>query len=96
MTRAHSINATEGVRSDARRTAAAPGIARWLCLAASPTFALMAWSAAHDAPPMVLCSSGWSILPLGGMSAMYLLMSLFHLSPWLKLSSGHPPENTNR
>jgi hypothetical protein len=65
----------------------APGAAGWLALAASPTFALMAWIAA---PPMLLCSSGSSILPIDGMTAMYLLMSLFHLSPWLKLASVRP------
>ena len=60
-----------------------------LALAASPTFALMALVAADDAP-MALCSAGSSMLPMSGMTAMYLLMSLFHLSPWLKLASGRP------
>ena len=41
-------------------------------------------------PSIALCSSGSSILPIDGMTAMYLLMSLFHLSPWLKLASGRP------
>jgi hypothetical protein len=36
---------------------------------------------------MTLCSSGSSVPPIDGMTAMYLLMSLFHLSPWLKLAS---------
>jgi hypothetical protein len=33
------------------------------------------------------------LLPIGSMVWMYLLMSLFHLSPWLKLFSGRtqPP-----
>ena len=66
------------------------GVAGWLALAASPTFALMAWIAANDTHPMALCSSGSSHLPIGGMTAMYLLMSLFHVSPWLKLASGRP------
>jgi hypothetical protein len=33
--------------------------------------------------------------PLGGMALMYLLMSLFHAAPWLKLVSGRqsgPPQ----
>jgi hypothetical protein len=68
----------------------ARGAAGWLALAASPTFALMAWIAANDAPPMAFCAPGSSILPIDGMTAMYLLMSLFHLSPWLKLASGRP------
>ena len=59
--------------------------ARWLGLAASPTFALMALIAAADAPPLALCAAGVRILPVDGMTAMYALMSLFHLPPWLKL-----------
>jgi hypothetical protein len=50
----------------------------------------MAWIAANDAPPMAFCAPGSSILPIDSMTAMYLLMSLFHLSPWLKLASGRP------
>jgi hypothetical protein len=68
----------------------AGGAAGRLSLAASPTFALMAWIAANDAPPMAFCAPGSSILPIDSMTAMYLLMSLFHLSPWLKLASGRP------
>ena len=54
------------------------------------TFLRVAGGAARDAPMVALCSSGSSILPVDGMTAMYLLMSLFHLSPWLKLASGRP------
>jgi hypothetical protein len=66
------------------------GAAGWPALVASPTFAPMAWIAASDVPPIALCSSGSSTLPINGMTAMYLLMSRFHLSPWLKLASGRP------
>ena len=66
----------------------ARGAARWLAFAASPTFALMAWIMASDAPSIALCSSASSILPIDGMTAMYLLMGLFHLAPWLELASG--------
>lgn len=59
---------------------------RWLGLAAAPTFALMALIAATDAPPLALCAAGASVLPVDGMTAMYVLMSLFHLPPWLKLA----------
>jgi hypothetical protein len=65
----------------------ARGAAGWLAIAASPTFALMALFAAHDAHRIALCSSGSNLLPVDGMTAMYLLMSLFHLPPWLKLVS---------
>jgi len=70
------------------------GAAGWLGLAASPTFALMAWIAANDAPPMALCSSGSSMPGTDPMTAMYLLMSLFHLSPWLKFASGRKRPRT--
>lgn len=59
---------------------------RWLGLAASPAFALMALISALDAPPLGLCAAGATVLPLDSMTAMYLLMSLFHLPPWLKLA----------
>ncbi len=72
------------------RASHARGATRWLALAASPTFALMAGIAASNAPRIALCSTGPGILPIDGMTAMYLLMSLFHLSPWLKLASGRP------
>lgn len=64
--------------------------ARWLALAAAPTFAVMAGIAVTDAPHAALCAAGSSLLPIDGMTAMYLLMSLFHLSPWLTLASDRP------
>jgi len=60
--------------------------AAWLALAASPTFALMAWIAANEAPATAFCGSGSRFASLQGMAAMYLLMSVFHLSPWLRLA----------
>jgi hypothetical protein len=68
---------------------ATANVAGWLGLAASPTFALMAWIAANDGPAHAVCSAGPGNLPIGGMSAMYLLMSVFHLTPWLKRLSSH-------
>jgi hypothetical protein len=62
-------------------------VADWLGLAAAPTFAVMALltGAAGDAPADVLCAAARGASPLGGMAAMYLLMSAVHLAPWLKL-----------
>jgi hypothetical protein len=67
-------------------------IAGWLGLAASPSFALMAWISGNDVETM-MGSSAHGMLPIGGMAWMYLLMSLFHVSPWLKVVSGltRPP-----
>lgn len=73
--------------------------ADWLTFAAAPTFALMAVvtgildSGAHQ----MACSAAMHMSPLSGMVLMYVLMSGFHLTPWLKLISrcakrwrGHP------
>ncbi|MFC3076631.1 hypothetical protein ACFODL_00880 [Phenylobacterium terrae] len=63
-------------------------IARWLALSATPTFAAMAaLTAVGDDPAIMLCSAGHDS-PLTGMVPMYLLMSLFHAAPWLRLMSG--------
>ncbi|MGE0232508.1 MAG: hypothetical protein AB7O39_04455 [Flavobacteriaceae bacterium] len=65
----------------------------WLGLAASPTFAAMACVSASGAGAAT-CMAVPGALPVDGMVLMYLLMSLFHLSPWLKLASGrrgNPP-----
>lgn len=71
---------------------AAPfGAADWLRFAAAPTFAIMAlltgMPGAGPAADM-LCSATHSASPLNGMALMYLLMSVFHSAPWLKLISG--------
>ena len=42
-----------------------------------------------DAPD-IFCAARAS--PLTGMAAMYLLMSVFHLGPWLKLIEGQRGE----
>ena len=61
--------------------------ARWLSLAATPTFAVMALlSAVHgDAMPDMICAATRDGSLLSGMVPMYLLMSAFHLAPWLRL-----------
>ena len=63
--------------------------ADWLCLAAAPTFAIMALltGVLGAGSPDMLCSAMQDASPLGGMVPMYLLMSAFHSAPWLKLIS---------
>ena len=65
------------------------GLADWLCLAAAPTFAVMALLTAVQGSGQadIFCSATHSASPLGGMVPMYVLMAAFHLSPWLKLIS---------
>jgi hypothetical protein len=92
-----------GCRADAEGddegAATAFVLARWLGLAAAPTFAIMALltivvgGGARD----IFCSAGQGASPLSGMVPMYLLMSAFHCAPWLKLissrrSGAHPSQ----
>jgi hypothetical protein len=69
---------------------AALGAADWLGLAAAPSFAIMALltGVSGGGPLDALCGAGHGASPLGGMVPMYVLMSAFHLAPWLKLISG--------
>src|SRR5689334_22785634 len=63
------------------------GAGDWIGLAAAPTFAAVALvsglsgGGAHDA----LCASMQTAGPVSGMTFMYLLMSVFHTAPWLRL-----------
>ena len=65
-----------------------PGADRLLSLAAASTFAMMALltGVLGGGGVDALCSIAGAS-PLGGMVPMYLLMSAFHLAPWLKLFS---------
>lgn len=68
-----------------RANAAARRTADWLCLAAAPTFALMALlTVPGDGAGDMLCSAAHRTSPLNGMAVMYLLMSAFHAAPWLR------------
>jgi hypothetical protein len=83
MTEVHPASASRDGRE------AAFQLARWLGLAATPTFAIMAALTAvfSGGPADMLCSAGHG-LSLGGMVPMYLLMSAFHSAAWLRLISG--------
>ena len=58
-----------------------------LSLAAAPTFAIMALITVIQGEGMqgMVCAAARNASPLTGMATMYLLMSTFHLAPWLKL-----------
>jgi hypothetical protein len=66
---------------------------RWLSLAAAPTFAAMALLASIHGGSMqdMLCSAAPDAALLTGMVPMYMLMSAFHLPPWLRLLSRLKP-----
>jgi hypothetical protein len=89
MIDAYPAGSTDGAACDDTGAAAAHGLAEWLCLAATPTFAVMALltGVLGGSPMDILCAAGHGSL-LSGMVPMYLLMSAFHASPWLKLISG--------
>jgi hypothetical protein len=71
------------------RDATGARAADWLCLAAAPSFAVMALLTfiLADGHSHMLCSAPDYASPVSGMALMYLLMSVFHSSPWLKLIS---------
>jgi hypothetical protein len=67
------------------RGSAILGASNFLHLAAAPTFAVMALlTDVVGSPKDLLCSAAQDASSLTGMAAMYLLMSVFHLRPWLK------------
>jgi hypothetical protein len=62
---------------------------KWLRLAASPTFAIMAALTGRAASPIDSLCSSLHGAPLTGMLSMYLLMSALHLPPWMDLINHH-------
>jgi hypothetical protein len=81
-------SACDAIRYESGNVAAL-GAADWLCLAAAPTFAIMALltGVLGGGPPDMHSSATHDASPLSGMVPMYLLMSAFHSAPWLKLIS---------
>jgi hypothetical protein len=79
------MNHIAGVRSD--RKYAAHALAEWLSLAAAPIFVIMALLSVvlSDGRPELICSTAHGPSWLLGMVPMYLLMSAFHVAPWLRL-----------
>jgi hypothetical protein len=89
MSETHTGGRGSGAIRCENGNAATIGAADFLCLAAAPTFGIMALltGVLGGGPPDMLCSAQ-DASPLGGMVPMYLLMSAFHSAPWLKLISG--------
>jgi hypothetical protein len=75
-----------GSGGQATRRNAACKAADGLALAASPTFAIMALltGVSSGGHAEMLCATAHAS-PLSGMAAMYVLMSVFHAAPWLRL-----------
>ena len=79
------MNETAGHRF-VNGNAIALGMAGRLSLAAAPTFAAMALltGVSEIGRADIVCSATHAYSHVGGMAIMYLLMSAFHLAPWLK------------
>lgn len=59
-----------------------------LCLAAAPTFALMALVSYLSSGELGMqCTAMSGTSSMSGMTVMYALMGAFHLTPWLRLAS---------
>ena len=78
---AHWLDSRAMVRAAAGKAA---WLANLLCLAAAPSFALMALLSAIGGGADPICAAGGPGFHAGGMGAMYLMMSAFHLPPWLR------------
>jgi hypothetical protein len=64
-------------------------VIQWLSLGAAPAFAVMAVVTATQPTGMPgMCPAMADPSPLTGMVPMYVLMSVVHVTPWLKLLAG--------
>src|SRR5262245_38004729 len=89
MSEAHSSGRACGAIPSRGRQSATLRAADGLCLAAAPTFAIMAvlTGVFGSDQPDSICSAVEHTSTLSGMIVMYFLMSGFHSPPWLKLIS---------
>lgn len=86
MSEGHTGGCASGAIRRESDDAAPMGVAEWLSLMAAPAFAIMALlTAAHGGPSDILSSAAHEGSPLSGMTLMYVLMSVFHSAPWLRL-----------
>jgi hypothetical protein len=83
-----AVEASGAARRDERSVMTASAAAKWLRLAAAPTFTIMALLTVvlGDNLPNGFCAAAGGLWP-GGMAPMYALMAAFHLVPWLTLIS---------
>ena len=86
MTAAYPANSTVGASRDDEGATGARAIAKWICLGATPTFAITALlTGVYGGGASAMIRS--TVSPPSGMVPMYLLMSAFHSAPWLNLIS---------
>ena len=94
------VSREDWLKAGTRDPRPGPGhsVADWLCLAAAPTFAVMALItiAFESGPAAMLCSATPGASALTGMAPMYLLMSAFHAVPWLKLIASRRDQRGHR
>jgi hypothetical protein len=87
MLRRAALSTTRLAGGRAGEVQSSSGAAGWLRLAAAPTFAAMAvLTALPGGAPDPICSTQGASL-LAGMAPMYVLMTVFHATPWLNLIS---------
>ena len=87
MSETFAGDGTTGAIPYGRHKAGVLGAADLLCLAAAPTFAIMALltGVLGGGQMATMCGAPQAGSLLGGMVPMYALMSVVHSAPWLKL-----------
>jgi hypothetical protein len=89
MSDAYIGKGARGAIRNENGNAPALGAVDWLGFAAAPTFAIIALlTCVGGGPADILCAAVRDASPLSGMAPMYVLMSVFHAAPWLKLITG--------